>query len=51
MDPLQPLTSRKAGQRCGALARFALLQPHLEHGITLRALAAQHGLADRTLQA
>ncbi|MEI7772037.1 MAG: helix-turn-helix domain-containing protein, partial [Chloroflexales bacterium] len=38
-------------QRATALARFTLLQPHLEAGIALRAIAAQHGLAYRTLQA
>ncbi len=50
MDPPRPLTALDDAQRAMALARFTLLQPHLEAGITLRALAVQHGLAYRTLQ-
>ncbi len=50
MDPPRPLTALDDAQRATALARFTLLQPHLEAGIALRAVAAQHGLAYRTLQ-
>ncbi|NTU82118.1 MAG: DDE-type integrase/transposase/recombinase [Chloroflexales bacterium] len=50
MHPPLPLTALDDDERGVALARFALLQPHLEHGVTLRALATQHGVAYRTLQ-
>lgn len=50
MDPPLPLTALDDDERAVTLARFALLQPHLEHGVTLRALATQHGVAYRTLQ-
>lgn len=51
MEPPYPLTALDDAQRAAALARFTLLQPHLEAGVTLRALAVQHGVAYRTLQA
>lgn len=50
MRPPPPLTALDDDQRAAALACFAILQPHLEAGVTLRSLAAQHGVAYRTLQ-
>jgi putative transposase len=50
VGPPPPLTALDDDQRAAALACFAILQPHLEAGVTLRALAAQHSVPYRTLQ-
>ena len=50
MDPPLPLTALEPAQRAEAMRRFALLQPHLEAGVTLQAIATQHQIAYRTLQ-
>jgi len=44
------LTQLTEAARRLALARFGLLRPHLENGVTLSRLAGQHGVALRTLE-
>ncbi|MFZ0257517.1 MAG: leucine zipper domain-containing protein [Gammaproteobacteria bacterium] len=44
------LTELTADQRDEALARFAVLKPHLEDGVSLRQAASEAGVAVRTAQ-
>jgi len=44
------LTGLSSGQREQAMARFAVLRPHLEDGVPLARAAGEAGVAARTAQ-